>query len=134
MLLYHISHKAKEGLWTPMARDPQFELNREPSIPCICTAPTLAECFNAVWMLDFKPQVAEYEYSVFEANVEKAVTPQELSGYVHDLQFTREHRILVPTQMTRKGSVIFTLDHFVEFDGLHYGTQKLPIFTQRRIK
>lgn len=133
MKLFHISHKSTEGIWQPSARNEPSGRNREPAIPCICVAPTPEECFRAVWMLHFKEQLPRYNFNLFEAvSPESIITDIDLADYVHDVSFTREHRILTPTRMHKIGEVSFKIETFCEVDGRHYGRQKLPIFTTKR--
>ena len=77
----------------------------------------------------------KYKFDVFKAEVEHGILlPEDLCDYVHDVPYTREHRILVPTQMQLVETVEFEIKSWHEVDGKWYDRLPIPEFTIRRFK
>lgn len=113
--LYHISfHGDREGIWTPKVPDSPFDTPKNPStsyempIPRICIAPSIEQCFWAIY-----PNISHYfEDEGYDAmcftvyrpmlNASSAVVDTTVlvqQQLVHDAHVTGEHWILSETFM-----------------------------------
>lgn len=115
--LFHISFKGDlEGLWTPRNPDGleptddgyKSEAYPEPLLPRISCAPTIIQCFQAIYAnvkhyFDDKkyPYMEFYVYSPVLKGNEKILTPEVLTRkkMVHDAFLTKEHAICSPVKM-----------------------------------
>lgn len=117
--LYHISFDGMlTGLWQPRNpdgftdRDSQYA---EPDLPRISVAPTIRQCFQAIY-----PNVSQYfeeehypnlEFDVYQPRFighERVLPPNYLTSHrmVHDAHMTDEYCILDPTFMQLVGKVM----------------------------
>lgn len=119
--LYHISfHGDREGIWTPKVPDSPFDTPTNPStsyempIPRICVAPSIEQCFWAIY-----PNISHYfedeDYAamcftvyrpILNASIPvvdtNALTQQQL---VHDAHVTGEHWLLGDTFMVAEDQI-----------------------------
>lgn len=121
--LYHLSFNASlEGVWTPknpdglLPEDSEYveSVYPEPSTPRISCAPTIIQCFQAIYpnvksLFDVNnyPHLDFYVYSPVFKGGEKVMTPDELckKRMVHDAYVTGEHCIFSPVKMDLVGKV-----------------------------
>lgn len=119
--LFHISfHHDREGLWVPKVPDSPFDTPNNPStsyempLPRICVAPTIEQCFWAIY-----PNISHYfeeegysamHFAVYRALLSSGsviVDTESLTRnqLVHDAHVTGEHWILSDTWMVHADSI-----------------------------
>lgn len=110
--LLHISFNGNlEGTWNPKIPDGDDSIPSqypEPSIPRISCAPTILQCFQAIYPniskyfeIDNYPYMEFYVYTPILTGNERIFTPKELTNrnLVHDAHVTNEYCILDPVYM-----------------------------------
>jgi hypothetical protein len=129
--LYHLSFNGDlHGIWTPKVPDSPFDTPANPStsyempIPRICVAPTIEQCFWAIY-----PNISHYFeeencaaacFSVYQPILNasslvvdtQALTQRQL---VHDAHVTGEHWILSDTFMVHHSTIQIKNTSYGEF-------------------
>jgi hypothetical protein len=147
--LYHISFDGElAGIWTP--RNPDGYTDRtsslsEPDLPRISVAPTIVQCFQAIY-----PNVCKYfedddypnlEFHVYKPKFkghERILSPQYLtkSHMVHDAHMTHEYCILDDTTMQKVGKVTIQNTNrspFLDYYPFNQSTYDLKSFAPAQI-
>lgn len=117
--LYHISFETDlNGVWQP--RNPYGEDNAqdalyaEPDLPRISCAPTIEQCFQAIYPnvsqyfeIENYPNLDFHVYCPIFRGYERVLPPRYLTNhrYVHDAHLTDEYCILDPVFMRKIGQV-----------------------------
>ncbi|ANH51536.1 hypothetical protein MADMEL_73 [Erwinia phage vB_EamM_MadMel] len=113
--LYHISlQNDLEGLWRPKAPDSPFDIPKKPSIitemplPRICVAPSIEQCFWAIYpnisKLFEEEEYAAVCFAVYQPILHAGIAVVDTSTLtqcrlVHDAHITGEHWLLSDTTM-----------------------------------
>jgi hypothetical protein len=127
--LYHISFDGSlEKTWYPQnpagSEQSHASSTSEPDLPRISCAPTIEQCFQAIY-----PNVCRYfekenyphmDFYVYQPQLkgsERVLTPEDLrkSRFVHDAHMTQEYCILDPVYMKRTMKVTITNTNKSEF-------------------